>query len=135
MRFSSSRLPFESLSLIVARSEGLFVTGGWRVTTPPFNPHWLKEEYGSISSHDFGTESTASTKKEKRRKKERKAATAIHTFTLGQCHCTDYKEGRGGIPSKSRISRFVPILMIVGTKRVFGESAASGLLTLALSPN
>src|SRR3974377_1834964 len=66
MRFSSSRLPFESLSRIVARSEGLCVTGGWRVTTPPFHPHGLNEGYSSIGSHDFCTESTVSTKKEKR---------------------------------------------------------------------
>ncbi len=70
MRFSSSPLPFESLSLIVARSGGLFVTGGWRVTTPPFNPNSLNEGYGSVGLHGFCTKSTASTKKEKRGKKE-----------------------------------------------------------------
>jgi hypothetical protein len=96
MRFSSSPLPFESLSLIVARSGGLFVTGGWRVTAPPFNPNSLNEGYGSVGLHGFSTKSTASTKKEKRGKKERNAATAIHALILGQPCCTDYK---GGSPS------------------------------------
>ena len=45
------------------------------------------------------------------------------------------KSGEGAFLAPSRIRRFVVLVRMVGTKRLFHESAPSSPLTLALSPN